>query len=71
MIEYREGLSKFDIASGAKKVDIFDYYWDKYRSVISMEQSNGKVNPKLWNDPKAKKKWAHHKQETGQSSTGN
>jgi hypothetical protein len=37
-----------------------------------MEQSNGKVNPKLWNDPKAKKKkWAHHKQETGQSFTGN
>ena len=37
-----------------KGVDIFDYYWDKYRSVIGMKQTNGKVNPKLWNDPKGK-----------------
>ena len=29
MIEYKEGgISKFDIASGPKQVDIFDDYWD-------------------------------------------
>ena len=25
------GISKYDIASGPKQVDIFDDYWDKYR----------------------------------------
>ena len=30
LIEYSvEGISKFDIASGAGQVDIFDDYWDK------------------------------------------
>ena len=29
MIEYKEGgISKYDIASGPKQVDIFDDYWD-------------------------------------------
>jgi hypothetical protein len=58
MIEYKEGgLSKFDIASGAKQVDIFDDYYDKYgRDFVTMTQTEGRVNPKLWQDPKAKKK---------------
>ena len=27
------GMVKYDIAIGSKKVDIFDYYWDKYGAV--------------------------------------
>jgi len=57
LVEYLyDGLTKFDIATGAKQVDIFDDYWDKYRSVVNMTQTEGRVNPKLWQDPKAKKK---------------
>ena len=58
MIEYVEGgTTKFDIASGGKQVDIFDDYWDKYRHDFrNMIQTEGRVNPKLWQDPKTKKK---------------
>ena len=38
-----------------KKVDIFDYYWDRYREdFIRFDQSEGRVNPKLWVDPCSK-----------------
>tara|TARA_B100000003_G_scaffold205848_1_gene220204 strand:+ start:1006 stop:1245 length:240 start_codon:yes stop_codon:yes gene_type:complete len=43
-----EGRVKFDIAIASKKADIFDHYWDTYRSVVSMTQTEGRVNPKLW-----------------------
>ena len=57
LIEYETGGGvQYDIAVSSKKVDIFDHYWDKYRSVLSMKQTDGKVNPKLWNDPNKKKK---------------
>jgi len=57
MIEYTvEGLTKFDIASGPKQVDIFDDYWDKYgQDFVTMTQTEGRVNPKMWNDPNKKK----------------
>ena len=57
MIEYREGgITKYDIASGPKQVDIFDDYYDKYREdFVTMRQTEGRVNPKLWQDPKKKK----------------
>ena len=49
LIAYEDdGIVKYDIAISSKKVDIFDHYWDKYRSVISMKQTEGRVNPKLW-----------------------
>lgn len=57
LIEYKNGENIcYDIAVSSKKVDIFDYYWDKYSSVVSMIQTDGKINPKLWNDPKKVKK---------------
>jgi hypothetical protein len=43
-----DGIVKYDIAISSKKVEIFDHYWDKYRSVVSMKQTEGRVNPKLW-----------------------
>ena len=54
LVEYlQDGMTKFDIASGPKKVDIFDDYWDKYRSDLkNMTQTEGRVNPKLWNPKK-------------------
>jgi len=57
LVEYlQDGMTHFDIASGPKQVDIFDDYWDKYRSdFVNMTQTEGRVNPKLWQDPKQKK----------------
>lgn len=54
LVEYlQDGMTHFDIASGPKQVDIFDDYWDKYRhDLINMTQTEGRVNPKLWNPPK-------------------
>ena len=53
MVDYVEGgVTKFDIVTGAKQVDIFDDYWDKYRDdFVTMNQTEGRVNPKLWRDP--------------------
>ena len=56
LITYESGSGiQHDIAVSNKQVDIFDHYWDKYHSVISMKQTEGQVNPKQWNDPKEKK----------------
>jgi hypothetical protein len=50
LVEYIEGdVHKFDIVTCAKRVDIFDEYWDKYRhDFVNMTQSEGRVNPKLY-----------------------
>ena len=60
LVEYlQDGITKFDIVTAAKQVDIFDHYWDMYRSdFVNMTQSEGRANPKLWvdtNAPKEKK----------------
>jgi hypothetical protein len=51
LVEYlQDGMTHFDIVVSAKKVEIFDYYWDLYRhDLIAMTQTEGRVNPKLWN----------------------
>lgn len=44
-----DGIEKYDLVLANKKVDIFDYYWDRYRKdLISFKQSEGRTNPKLW-----------------------
>lgn len=56
LVEYlQDGITKFDIVWGNKRVEIFDYYWDLYRhDLISMTQTEGRINPKLWQDPSSK-----------------
>lgn len=57
LVEYQdEGITKFDVVIAHKRVDVFDYYYDNYFKIVSIEWTNGKVNPKLWQDPKQKKK---------------
>ena len=47
----------YDLVLTNKKVDIFDYYWDRYREdFVTFTQSEGRTNPKLWQDPLEKKK---------------
>ncbi len=44
-----DGELNYDLVITNKKVDIFDYYWDKYRHGLKgFKQSEGRVNPKLW-----------------------
>jgi hypothetical protein len=43
----------------AKQVEIFDYYWDKYREdLLTFNQTQGRISPKLWGykAPEGKKK---------------
>lgn len=58
LIEYTlDGMTKFDIAVASKKVDIFDHYWDHYRSdFVNMTQTEGRANPKLWGSQQKDKK---------------
>jgi hypothetical protein len=58
MVEYlQDGMTKFDICSANNRVDIFDHYWDHYRHDFkNMTQTEGRVNPRVWNDPNAKTK---------------
>jgi hypothetical protein len=58
LVTYKlDGRVCYDIVITSKKVDIFDYYWDHYRNdFITFKQTEGRVNPKLWNPPKKKEK---------------
>lgn len=47
----------YDIVTCNKKVDIFDYYWDRYREdLVSFKQTQGRVNPRTWCPKNGKKK---------------
>ena len=58
LVKYRlDGQLNHDIVICNKKTDIFDYYWDRYREdLISFEQTEGRVNPKLWGSQQQSKK---------------
>jgi hypothetical protein len=53
-----DGETKYDIVQPRKTMEIFNEYWDKYREDFKPPwyQSEGRVNPKLWEDPNAPKK---------------
>ena len=53
LIQYEhEGKIEHDIAMGQKAVDIFDHYYDKFKKdFVRLFQSEGRANPKLWNNP--------------------
>jgi hypothetical protein len=55
IISYSDNKTvKYDIVQGSK-VTIFDHYYDEYRNLISMKWTNGKVNPKMYNNQDQKK----------------
>ena len=57
VVQYQvEGNLVHDIAMAQKAVDIFDHYYDKYKTGLKgWKQTMGIVNPKLWN-PESEKK---------------
>lgn len=59
LVEYVLGKSiHYDIVMSNKTVDIFDHYYDTYREdFITFNQTEGRINPKLWGyTPKDSKK---------------
>ena len=58
VVEYhKDDTKKYDLVISSKKVDIFDHYWDKYKTgFITMYQSAGTANHKLWNPPGSESK---------------
>ena len=50
LIEYKlDGISHYDIAAAAKQSEIFDHYYDKYKKdFVTMNQTEGRVNHKLY-----------------------
>ncbi len=60
LVEYLlDGMTKFDVVICAKKVDIFDHYYDNYRKdLLNITQTDGTANPKTWggSSPGKKKK---------------
>jgi hypothetical protein len=58
LVTYKiDGTISYDLVIANKKIEIFDYYWDRYRNdLIEFKQSEGRVNPKLWSPPKKQDK---------------
>jgi len=60
LVTYKiDAQTKYDIVMAQKCVNIFDFYWDHLRSdLISIEWTEGTVNPKMWGytSPENKKK---------------
>lgn len=54
LITYVEdGETFYDISTCFKQVELFDHYWDAYKSGFqSLKQTEGRVNPKLWKPKK-------------------
>jgi len=52
-----DGAIAYDLVIPDKQVEIFDYYWDRYREGLKgWKQSEGRVNPKLWGNQTKEKK---------------
>ena len=46
-----------DLVAAAKQSEIFDNYYDKYKKdFVTMQQSEGRVSPKLWGNPPPKER---------------
>jgi hypothetical protein len=58
LVTYKiDGAIAYDLVIASKKIEIFDYYWDRYRDdFVTFKQSEGRVNPKLWAPAKKQEK---------------
>ena len=53
LVQYKAGEeeTRWDLTMAYKMSEIFDHYYDKYKNVLAIVQSDGRVAPKLWIDP--------------------
>lgn len=51
LVEYEvEKEICYDIVIPHSKVELFDFYWDRYREGLkTFKQAEGRINPKMWN----------------------
>jgi hypothetical protein len=51
LVTYKvQSETRYDVVQSIKVVDIFDEYYDKYKKdLLTITQSAGTANPKLWN----------------------
>jgi hypothetical protein len=58
LVTYKvDDVEHYDLVVAAKQSKIFDAYYDKYReNFVTMVQSEGRANPKLWGNPPPKEK---------------
>jgi hypothetical protein len=56
LVKYlKDSKLTYDICISNKRVDLFDYYYDKYKGdFIKFDQTEGRINPRLWNNGKTK-----------------
>ena len=57
LVQYKIGdkeETRWDLAMAFKMSEIFDHYYDKYKNVLAIVQSEGRVTPELWVDPTKK-----------------
>ena len=43
-----DGEERLDVTRSGKKVNIFDFYYDKYGNVKNIDYGHGTVNPSQW-----------------------
>ena len=54
LITYKvDDETKYDVARGGSTVEIFDYYYDKYKNVQGIAWTKGIVNPKTFDSTNA------------------
>ena len=55
-----DGEERLDVTRSGKKVNVFDFYYDKYGNVKKIDYGQGTVNPSQWGyknkDPQKKKR---------------
>ena len=51
-----EEETKNDIVQSVSQADIFDYYYDLYKNVISIDWTDGKISSKMYGYTKPEKK---------------
>lgn len=58
LVEYIiEGQPKYDIVQCSKAVELFNAYYDKYKKdFIKFSQTEGRINPRLYNHDSGNKK---------------
>ena len=51
-----EDLLKYDIVQSPSKIELFNYYYDLYKNVISIDWTDGKISSKMYGYTKPEKK---------------
>ncbi len=51
-----DGEERLDVARSSKRVNLFDYYYDKYGNVQKIDYGHGTVTPSQWGYKQPEKK---------------